>query len=198
MMQWLQSYLHSLGNLGFLGGVAFVLSFAGLSMFGLPLIPFAVAGGLLFGITGGMAGVVAGSTLGAAGGFLFSRYVARARVATLLNRNPKFVMIDQAIRREGWKIVGLLRMCPLPFGLSNYAYGLTNVSFQHYLAATIIGMLPGEMVFVCLGAAGRELSEVKGSPAVKVLSVFGIVALFGVMVLLRQIVSKRMRLAEAE
>ena len=196
MMQWLETYLHSLGNLGLLGAVVFVLSFAGLSLLGLPLIPFAVAGGLLFGVTGGLAGVVAGSTLGAAMGFLISRYVARDRVARLLGRNPKFLMIDQAIHREGWKIVGLLRMCPLPFGLSNYAYGLTNVPFRHYLAATVVGMLPGETVFVFLGSAGRQLGDVNGSPAVKVLSGLGIVALLGTLVLLRRIVGKRIQMVE--
>ena len=196
MMQWLETYLHSLGNLGWLGAAAFVLSFAGLSLLGLPLIPFAVAGGILFGVTGGLAGVIAGSTLGAAAGFLFSRYLARGWVAKLLSKSPKFALIDQAIHREGWKIVGLLRMCPLPFGLSNYAYGLTNVPFGQYLAATIIGMLPGEIVFVCMGSAGRQIGEVNGSPAVKALTGFGVMALVGALVMLRKIVSKRMRLVE--
>ena len=196
MMHWLETYLHSLGNLGFLGAVIFVFSFAGLSMLGLPLVPFAVVGGLLFGVPGGLAGTIAGSTLGAAMGFLFSRYVARARVAKLLSRNPKFLMIDDAIHREGWKIVGLLRLCPLPFGLSNYAYGLTKVTFPHYLLATMVGMLPGEAVVVCLGAAGRQLGDVNGSPAVKVLTGFGVLALVGVIFLLRKIVRKRIALPE--
>ena len=196
MMQWLEHYLNSLGSLGATGAVLFVFSFAGLSMLGLPLIPFAVAGGILFGLAGGLAGVIAGSTLGAAAGFLFSRYVARERIAALLNKNPKFAMIDQAIHREGWKIVAMLRMCPLPFGLSNYAYGLTNVPFHHYMAATIVGMLPGETVFVFLGSAGRQLGSVNDSPAAKVLTGIGIVAMVGVLVMIRKIVSKHVSLAE--
>jgi uncharacterized membrane protein YdjX (TVP38/TMEM64 family) len=198
MMHWLESYLHGLGNMGSLRVVAFVLSFAGLSMLGLPLVPFAVMGGILFGMVGGLTWVVTGSTLGAAAGFLFSRYVARDRVAKLLSKNPKFVVIDEAIQREGWKIIGLLRMCPLPFGLSNYAYGLTKVPFWHYLAATALGILPGETVFVFLGAAGRQLGDVNGSPAVKALSCFGIVALIGAIIILRKIVRKRLPQAEME
>jgi len=190
-MNWLENYLRSLGSLGTPGILVFVLSFAGLSMLGLPLIPFAVMGGILFGFVGGMTWVVAGSTLGAAAGFLVSRSVARERVARLVSRNPKLVMIDQAIQREGWKIIALLRMCPLPFGFSNYAYGLTNVSFRHYLGATVIGILPGETVFVCLGAAGRELSDVKSSPEVRVLAWIGVAALVGVLFIARRIVRKR-------
>ena len=192
MMHWLETYLNSLGAMGVLGSAVFVLSFAGLSMLGMPLIPFAVAGGLLFGMAGGMAWVVAGSTLGAAIGFLISRYVARERFVRLMSKHPKFATIDQAICREGWKIVGLLRMCPLPFGISNYAYGLTKVPFRHYLAATVVGMLPGETVFVYLGAAGRQLGAVGGSPAVKALSWVGIGAMGVVIVVARKIVSKRL------
>jgi len=197
-MQWLENYLHGLGNHGFLDAVIFVFSFAGLSLLGLPLIPFAVAGGILFGMAWGLVGVIVGSTLGATLGFLFSRYVARERVTKLLGKHPKFVMIDTAIHRGGWKIVTLLRMCPLPFGFSNYAYGLTKVSLPHYLMATFLGMLPGEIVFVGLGAAGKQLGEVHGSPAAKAVSVLGIVALLGVILMMRKILRDRVCLTEEQ
>ncbi len=200
MTHWLQTNLAGLENFGIWAGVLFVFLFAGLSMLGLPLIPFALAGGALFGMAGGMAGIVIGSSLGATGGFLCSRYLARQRFARLLEKNRKFFLIDDAIRREGWKIVGLLRMCPLPFGLSNYAYGLTGISFPHYLAATIVGMLPGETVFVYLGTAGRRMvssqEAMNNSPAVQALTYLGIIAAVLVLVMIRKIVSKRLALAE--
>jgi uncharacterized membrane protein YdjX (TVP38/TMEM64 family) len=189
-MNWLENYLHSIGTMGPLAALVFVLSFAGLSMLGLPLIPFAVMGGILFGVVGGMVWVIAGSTLGAAAGFLVGRYVARERVAGLVGKNPKLAGIDLAIRREGWKIIALLRMCPLPFGFSNYAYGLTNVSFWHYLGATAIGILPAEVVSVCLGAAGREIADVKGSPELRVLAWVGAAALLAAIYTLNRIVRK--------
>ena len=198
MMQWLHTFLNSLGNMGLPGGALFVLSFAGFSMFGMPLIPFAVTAGLLFGMGAGLAAVIAGSTLGAACGFMGSRRVARRRFAKFLERHPKFAIIEEAIRQEGWKIVCLLRMCPLSFGLSNYCYGLTNISFGHYLAATIIGMLPGEIVFVYLGATGRRWFEapetIRNSPAVKALFFLGLVAAVLVLVLLRKLATKRIAL----
>ncbi|MFA7344898.1 MAG: TVP38/TMEM64 family protein [Terrimicrobiaceae bacterium] len=189
-MTWLENYLHNLGNMGAPVVLVFVLSFAGLSMLGLPLIPFAVTGGILFGVVGGMAWVVVGSTLGAAAGFLVSRHLAREGISNLVGRNPKLVMIDTAIQREGWKIIALLRMCPLPFGFSNYAYGLTKVSFWHYLGATAVGILPAEVVAVCLGAAGREIAEVKGSPELRVLAWVGVAALVAAILTLRRIVRK--------
>ncbi|XHR28849.1 MAG: TVP38/TMEM64 family protein [Chthoniobacteraceae bacterium] len=198
MMPWLETYLRTLGSMGLTGAVLFFLSFAGLSLFGLPLVPFAVIGGLMFGVSGGLVGIIAGSTLGAALGFFFSRYVARDRVAKYLQKNPKFVMIDQAIRREGWKIIGLLRLCPIPFGVSNFAYGLTNVRFGHYLIATMAGMLPGEIVFVSLGSTGRQLSDVNHSPAAKAMTLVGVVALIGVLVLVKRMVTRRIQTVAEE
>lgn len=194
MMPWLETFLRSLGAMGFPGAVVFVFSFALLSLFGLPMVPFAVLAGVMFGLWGGMAGIMAGSALGAAIGFLVSRYVARERVARVLGKNPKFVLIDQAIRREGWKIVGLLRLCPIPFGVSNFAYGLTNIRFWHYLLATMAGILPGQIVSVYLGSAGRQLAEVNHSPAAKVLTVVSIVALFGALALIRRLVTRRLQI----
>jgi uncharacterized membrane protein YdjX (TVP38/TMEM64 family) len=199
-MHWLETYLHSLGNHGVLGGLLFVISFAGMSMLGLPLIPFAATAGLLFGLGGGLLAVITGSSLGAAGGFLCSRHLARRRFETLLQKHPHFRTIDEAVRREGWKIVALLRLCPLPFGISNYCYGLTGVPFGQYLAATVIGMLPGEIVFVYLGATGRQWFEspsgTVASPLVKILFYAGLVAAVFVLVLLRDIVRKRISPAE--
>lgn len=195
MTHWLETYLSNLGHFGVGSGVLFVISFAALSMLGLPLIPFAVAAGALFGLAGGLAGTVIGSTLGAAAGFLCSRYLARDRFARMLEGNSKFAVIDRAIQREGWKIVGLLRMCPLPFGLSNYAYGLTGVTFGHYLLATIFGMLPGETVFVYLGTAGTQMlhsSALHDSPAAKALFGLGLVAAVLLVAVLRNIATKRL------
>ena len=43
----------------------------------------------------------------------------------------------------------------LPFTLLNYAYGVTRVSFREYALASWIGMLPGTILYVSLGAATR-------------------------------------------
>ena len=195
MTPWLETYLTNLGNLGFPGAVVFFLSFAVLSLLGLPLIPFGVMAGLLFGFPGGLAGMLSGAALGASIGFFVSRYVARERVTRFLLKRPRFRVIDRAIAHEGWKIVVLLRLCPIPFGVSNFAYGLTDIRFWHYLPATLVGILPGTAVAVCMGAMGKELCDVKQSPAMKLLMVVGILALFSVLAFVRRIVVRKVRLA---
>lgn len=66
----------------------------------------------------GTALVSAASTTGAALAFLVSRYLARPFVEGKLRDYPKFSAADEAISREGAKIVLLLRLSPLfPFNL---------------------------------------------------------------------------------
>jgi uncharacterized membrane protein YdjX (TVP38/TMEM64 family) len=155
LIEWLNASQQWFQDLGWLG----VLAYAGLivlvQMGMAPLSPFAVACGVFFGFGRGLLAVELGTTLGAALNFWISRHVARGAVASRLARNEKFRLIDEAIGREGWKIIALLRFCPVPFGLANYCYGLTAVRFWPYLLATIVAIVPGNCFFVWIGASAQ-------------------------------------------
>ena len=70
----------------------------------------------------------------------------------------KFTNIDQAVSKEGLKIVFLIRLSPLfPFNLLNYALGLTNVSLKDYSLASF-GMIPGTIMYVYLGYLAGDLA----------------------------------------
>ena len=80
-------------------------------------------------------------------------------VAAKVSGNERFTAIDDAVGREGWKIVGLTRLSPIfPFNLLNYAYGLTNVSLRHYFLASWIGMFPGTVMYVYIGSLAVSLA----------------------------------------
>lgn len=151
----LQALCAWVGGLGPVGAVllAFFLGFG--SLFFLPASPFIIAGSAVFGFPLGVAAALTGVALGAAGGFCLSRWFLRRDVAAHFTKNTIYRAIDMAIEKEGWKIVILLRLCPIPFGLANYLYGLTAVRFRDYLVATMIGSLPSLLLFCQLGAAGK-------------------------------------------
>ncbi|MEI9895614.1 MAG: VTT domain-containing protein [Chthoniobacter sp.] len=88
--------------------------------------------------------------------FLLARYVARTAVTRYLAHHEKFRLIDAAIGREGGKIIALLRLCPIPFGLANYCYGLTAVRFWPYTIATFLAIIPANCFFVWIGASAHE------------------------------------------
>ncbi len=152
LLEW-QGTLQSFGGLGL---AAFAFALVILQMALIPLSIFAIAGGAIFGFGPALLAVTVGTNLGAAVNFLISRYVARGAVSRYLAHHEKFRLIDAAIGREGGKIVALLRLCPLPFGLANYCYGLTAVRLGPYLVATFVAIIPGNVIFVWLGASAQE------------------------------------------
>jgi uncharacterized membrane protein YdjX (TVP38/TMEM64 family) len=143
------------GGLGFLGVLLLALFLAIGSIFFLPASPFIIAGSAVFGFPLGVVGALIGLALGASGGFCLSRWFLRKEISARFRKNATFSAIDVAIEKEGWKIVILLRLCPIPFGFANYLYGLTAVRFRPYLIASLIGGLPSLLLFCQLGTAGK-------------------------------------------
>jgi uncharacterized membrane protein YdjX (TVP38/TMEM64 family) len=151
----LQNLCTWVGSLGLLGVLLLALFLAIGSLFFLPASPFIIAGSAVFGFPLGVVGAITGLALGAAGGFCLSRWFLRKEISAQFRKHATFRAIDIAIEKEGWKIVILLRLCPIPFGLANYLYGLTAVRFRPYLVASLIGGLPSLLLFCQLGTAGK-------------------------------------------
>ena len=157
---WLRTLEDRIDGLGFLGAVLYAaVCIVGALLF----VPGSILGlgaGYLFGVGGGMAVGWVGETAAAALGFLVSRYVARHAVERIARRSRKFAAIDRAVGRNGWKMVGLLRLAAIvPFALSNYIFGLSSVAFLSYMVVTAVGVIPGCFFYVYLGAAGKSFSE---------------------------------------
>src|SRR5437879_1739462 len=99
--------------------------------------------------------VILAASIGAALAFLLSRHAVRARLRRLLEAKPSYAAIDRAVAEEGWKIVALLRLNPLvPFNLQNYFFGVTDIGFWPYAAATFFGIMPGAAFYVYLATLG--------------------------------------------
>jgi uncharacterized membrane protein YdjX (TVP38/TMEM64 family) len=143
------------GSLGLLGVLLLALFLAIGSVLFLPASPFIIAGAAVFGFPLGVAGALTGIALGASGGFCLSRWFLRKEISAQFRKHATFRAIDMAIEKEGWKIVILLRLCPIPFGLANYLYGLSAVRFRPYLIASLIGGLPSLLLYCQLGSAGK-------------------------------------------
>ncbi|MEQ1861561.1 MAG: VTT domain-containing protein [Chthoniobacteraceae bacterium] len=160
LTDWLASSQDYFQNLGWIGVVAFAAMMALAGMAAVPMSPFAITAALCFGFGRGFVAVQLGTMLSAAVNFLVSRHLARARVQKRLAANGKFRAIDAAVGREGWKIVALIRFVPLPFGMVNYAFGLTAVRFWPYILATAVPILLPNAFFVWLGTTAQIGLEV--------------------------------------
>ena len=127
-----------------------------------------LAAGMVYGPLYGLLVVSPVSTLAATLAFVLSKRLGRARLEATLSRYPRLGALDQAIARDAFRVVLLLRLSPLvPFNALNYALGLTRVRLGTYALASLIGMLPGTLLYTTLGASLPDLAalmagEVRG------------------------------------
>ena len=164
----LQRILHDaltwISGLGVLGPILFAGLYILACVLSLPGFILTLGAGAVFGVITGFIAVSIGSTLGAACAFLIGRYLARDLVAARIVGNEKFKAVDEAVGREGWKIVLLTRLSPVfPFNLLNYAFGLTKVSLKHYFFASWLGMIPGTVMYVYIGSLAGDLASLGGA-----------------------------------
>jgi uncharacterized membrane protein YdjX (TVP38/TMEM64 family) len=155
----LQPALEWVSDLGAWGPVIFIAIYIVAAVAFIPGSVLTLGAGAIFGVVWGSLYVSIAATLGATAAFLVGRYLARDAVARKVEGNERFRAIDQAVEKEGWKIVGLTRLSPVfPFTLLNYAFGLTGVKLSHYVLASWIGMMPGTILYVYLGSLARAAS----------------------------------------
>ena len=182
----LREALARIQGLGVWGMVVFVLVYILAAIFLLPAVVLTLGAGAVFGIAKGFVLVSIAETLGATAAFFVGRYVARGWVLKLIEGNPKLMAIDEAIAREGWKIVGLIRLSPaFPFILLNYAFSVTRVSPREYILASWIGMMPGTVMYVYVGSLAGNLALLGAgqrvhTPAEWALYSFGLLATLAV------------------
>jgi uncharacterized membrane protein YdjX (TVP38/TMEM64 family) len=169
VQQWLRSFNDWVGQMGVAGIFIFIGVYAIATVLLAPGAILTIGAGFAFGLWKGFLAVSAGATLGASLAFLVARFIARDKVEAIAKRNEKFRKIDNAIGKQGAKLVFLLRLSPvIPFNLSNYFYGLTGVKFWPYVLASWLGMMPGTFLYVYIGTAGRAaVSVAAGGEAMK-------------------------------
>lgn len=156
----LKEALDWIASLGPLGPLVFIAIYVAACVLFVPGSILTIGAGVVFGVIRGSIYVSIAATLGATAAFLVGRFLARAWVAAKLEGNTKFKAIDDAVGREGWKIVVLTRLSPVfPFNLLNYAYGLTKVRLRDYVVASWAGMIPGTVMFVYIGSLSGDLAR---------------------------------------
>jgi uncharacterized membrane protein YdjX (TVP38/TMEM64 family) len=152
--------------LGWAGLPLYALAYLPVSLAMLPASPMTVGAGYLFGWAPGVAvgavASVAGASLTLQVGRTLGRPLAR-RLATAL---PRFEAVSRAVERSGFEVVALLRVTPLiPFPWLNYVLGLTRLPVWKFALASLVGMLPGNVVYAYLGSRADGVVDALSRPA---------------------------------
>lgn len=161
-------------ELGWLGSVAFALLYAGITLTPAPKNVLSIVAGLVFGFGLALALVYLGALLGAAVAFGLGRWLGRDAVERYTG--TRVARLDDLVRRRGLAAVIGVRLIPIiPFTAINYGAGLTAVRRRDYALGTAIGIIPGTVAYVALGAFGLEL----GWPAWLAIGVLGALTIGG-------------------
>jgi uncharacterized membrane protein YdjX (TVP38/TMEM64 family) len=145
-------------GLGAMGAIAYIALYIIATVAFLPGSFITLGGGAVYGVVLGSLYVFMGASIGATLAFLIGRYLARDWVLEKIASHENFRKIDEAVGKEGFKIIFLARLSPVfPFNLLNYALGVTGVSLMDYLLG-FIGMIPGTIMYVYLGSLASSFA----------------------------------------
>lgn len=163
------------------GPAVFVLGYAVLTLSPVPKNVLSIGAGVVFGFSGGIGLVVAAALLGATAAFWLGRWLGREAVENFTGARVE--KLDRVLRRRGFAAVIGVRLVPLlPFTAINYLAGLTSVPWWPYLLGTALGILPGTISYVTLGAFGMQFGwQVQAAAAA-----LGLLTLAGLIVAVRR------------
>lgn len=142
----------------------------------LPSTALNLTGGAIFGPWLGTLWTSIGAVIAAVVAFIFARTVGREFIAQKLA--GRLQAIDAEMIQGGLFYMFAIRLQPIiPYGLVNFAAGLTSIRFRDYFLGTILGTVPGVLPFVMLGSYGLRALKTGD-----VLPLMGALALIGMLV----------------
>lgn len=165
----------ALAATGVLAPLAAALGYGLLTLFPVPRNVLSVVAGVLFGLGPGVVVVWVGSMLGAVVGYAVGRRLDADALARVTR--GRAAMARAAIGRHGLAAVVWARVLPVvPFTAVNYTAGLVGVHRRDFAVGTALGVIPGTVAYVAVGAYGLTVAAVPTGPATAVVAVGALAA----------------------
>ncbi|XP_049710464.1 transmembrane protein 64 [Elephas maximus indicus] len=171
-LQQLLLWVETLDSL--LGVLLFVVGFIVVSFpCGWGYIVLNVAAGYLYGFVLGMGLMVVGVLIGTFIAHVVCKRLLTAWVATRIQSSEKLSAVIRVVEGgSGLKVVALARLTPIPFGLQNAVFSITDLSLPNYLMASSAGLLPTQLLNSYLGTTLRTMEDVIAEQSVSGYFVF--------------------------
>jgi uncharacterized membrane protein YdjX (TVP38/TMEM64 family) len=161
---------HWLSQAGIWAPIVYIIVYIVATLLLIPSTALNLTGGALFGPWLGAFWTSLAAILAAIVAFVFTRSVGRETVAKRLA--GRWHAMDAEVKQGGLFYMFAIRLLPLmPYGIVNFAAGLTSVTFKDYVLGTTLGTLPGVLPFVLLGSSG--LNAIKTGDVLPLLTALG-------------------------
>ncbi len=140
--------------------LVFMLAYVLIVAFSLPgTLPASLTGGFLFGLFPGALMNVISATIGAVLIFLAVRAGLGHRVTSKIDASEGHLKrLTEGIRDNEFSVIFSLRLMPiLPFWLVNVVPALIGVRLRVFALATLVGIIPGGIVYTWVGVGLAEV-----------------------------------------
>lgn len=127
----------------------------------LPVWEMQIAAGFGFGLVKGILWCELAAMLGGVASLLMSRWLVGEWFQTRYeSRMARLHAINEKLGHNGLLVVMGVRLCHvLPFGVSNYLFGLTRITVMDVIIGTLAGNLPTIAIYVAVGAGPHLLKQ---------------------------------------
>lgn len=144
-----------LDHAGIWAPIVYIFVYTVATLLVLPSTALNLTGGAIFGPWLGTLWTSIAAIIAAIVAFAFTRTVGRDAIARRLA--GRWQAMDAEMRQGGLFYMFAIRLLPIiPYGLVNFAAGLTSIRFRDYLLGTTLGTVPGILPFVMLGSSGLQ------------------------------------------
>jgi len=149
-----------ISSFGIMAPIVYIIIYSFLSMLFFPGSILSISGGILFGTFKGTLYALVGAIIGGTLAFLVARYFGQKLVDRILEK--RFKNLDKQshkLKEKGFISVLILRLLPfIPFNIVNFSLGITKIKFRDYFLATLVGILPGTLLYTYFGDAIAEFN----------------------------------------
>jgi uncharacterized membrane protein YdjX (TVP38/TMEM64 family) len=133
--------------------IAFVLTYLVMGILAMPVWWLQILSGYCFGLIGGIAMSQISYTLAAMATRNLSHWLAGEYVHEKLeSRREKLRRLDEKLGHNGLLVVMAVRLSHvIPFGLSNYLFGLSRISTIDVAVGSLLGGMPAASLYATIG-----------------------------------------------
>eukprot|EP00977_Amphora_coffeiformis_P017249 scaffold5533_cov159-Amphora_coffeaeformis.AAC.5 len=146
-------------------------------------VALALSSGILFGgVFQGAFVSAAAATFGSSVAFTMAKLdtPVRKKALEILEEYPSLRGIEKVVAQDGLKAILTLRLAPIlpiPIGMYNYIYGVTNVPVLSFMGGIFLGSVKPYLLDSYLGYFGKEIIEGSSATATGMQDVILLVAL---------------------